>query len=231
MLIATEPEEPAQEWLLESGVDLHADVLKVPHHGAATSVPEFFDAVDAEVAVVVGGGERLRAPDRVHARRPRGIRRAGLAHRPARYDHGPPRRSHPVGRVRAMAVKTGPVTLLWGEDAYLVREAALDAPRRDEGHRGRCRRMAGRRAPGAGDALPVRRASGAPGQRRQVAPEGDPRRDRAVPRRSRSRRHPGPRLRRSPSAARCPWDSRSSWSRSGRSARSTSPARSWNRGW
>ena len=55
VLIATEPEEPAQEWLLESGVDLRADVLKVPHHGAATSVPEFFDAVGAEVAVVSVG--------------------------------------------------------------------------------------------------------------------------------------------------------------------------------
>ncbi|HUF60224.1 MAG TPA: ComEC/Rec2 family competence protein [Actinomycetota bacterium] len=55
VLIATEPEEPAQEWLLESGVDLRADLLKVPHHGAATSVPEFFDAVDAEVAVVSVG--------------------------------------------------------------------------------------------------------------------------------------------------------------------------------
>ncbi len=55
VLIASEPEEPSQEWLLESGVDLRADVLKVPHHGAATSVPEFFDAVDAEVAVVSVG--------------------------------------------------------------------------------------------------------------------------------------------------------------------------------
>ncbi|MDQ4107946.1 MAG: competence protein ComEC, partial [Actinomycetota bacterium] len=55
VLIATEPEEPAQEWLLESGTDLRADVLKVPHHGAATSVPEFFDAVDADVAIVSVG--------------------------------------------------------------------------------------------------------------------------------------------------------------------------------
>jgi competence protein ComEC len=55
VLIASEPEEPAQEWLLESGVELGADVLKVPHHGAATSVPEFFDAVDAEVAIVSVG--------------------------------------------------------------------------------------------------------------------------------------------------------------------------------
>jgi competence protein ComEC len=55
VMIASEPEEPAQEWLLESGTDLRADVLKVPHHGAATSVSEFFDAVDAEVAIVSVG--------------------------------------------------------------------------------------------------------------------------------------------------------------------------------
>ena len=41
--------------LLDEGVDLHADVLKVPHHGAATSLPEFFEAVDATVAVVSVG--------------------------------------------------------------------------------------------------------------------------------------------------------------------------------
>jgi competence protein ComEC len=55
VLFATEPEEPAQEALLEAGVDLHAELLKVPHHGAATSVPEFFQAVQAEVAVVSVG--------------------------------------------------------------------------------------------------------------------------------------------------------------------------------
>jgi competence protein ComEC len=55
VLFATEPEEPAQTWLLESGQPLQADVLKVPHHGAATSVPEFFQAVSAEAAVVSVG--------------------------------------------------------------------------------------------------------------------------------------------------------------------------------
>ena len=55
VLIASEPEEPAQEALLEAGVDLRADVLKVPHHGAATSLPEFFEAVDARVAIVSVG--------------------------------------------------------------------------------------------------------------------------------------------------------------------------------
>jgi competence protein ComEC len=55
VLIASEPEEPAQEVLVESGADLHAEVLKVPHHGAATSIEEFFDAVSAQVAVVSVG--------------------------------------------------------------------------------------------------------------------------------------------------------------------------------
>jgi DNA internalization-related competence protein ComEC/Rec2 len=55
VLFATEPEEPAQQVLLDEGLDLHADVLKVPHHGAATSIEPFFEAVDAEVAVVSVG--------------------------------------------------------------------------------------------------------------------------------------------------------------------------------
>ena len=55
VLFATEPEEPAQQVLLDEGADLHADVLKVPHHGAATSIEPFFEAVDAEVAVVSVG--------------------------------------------------------------------------------------------------------------------------------------------------------------------------------
>jgi competence protein ComEC len=55
VLFATEPEEPAQEWLLDQGTPLAADVMKVPHHGAATSVPEFFEAVHAQVAVVSVG--------------------------------------------------------------------------------------------------------------------------------------------------------------------------------
>jgi competence protein ComEC len=55
VLFATEPEEPAQQVLLDQGVGLRADVLKVPHHGAATSIEPFFEAVGAEVAVVSVG--------------------------------------------------------------------------------------------------------------------------------------------------------------------------------
>jgi competence protein ComEC len=55
VLFATEPEEPAQGWLLDQGTTLAADVLKVPHHGAATSVPDFFQAVHAQIAIVSVG--------------------------------------------------------------------------------------------------------------------------------------------------------------------------------
>jgi competence protein ComEC len=55
VLIASESEEPAQEALLEAGVDLRGTVLKVPHHGAATSVPAFFQAVGARIAIVSVG--------------------------------------------------------------------------------------------------------------------------------------------------------------------------------
>jgi competence protein ComEC len=55
VLFATEPEEPAQQVLLDSGADLTADVMKVPHHGAATSIRPFFDAVQPAVAIVSVG--------------------------------------------------------------------------------------------------------------------------------------------------------------------------------
>ena len=55
VLFATEPEEPAQQVMLDEGFDLVADVLKVPHHGAATSLEVFFEAVGAEVAIVSVG--------------------------------------------------------------------------------------------------------------------------------------------------------------------------------
>ena len=54
-LMGGEPEEPAQQLLLDKQVPLHAQLLKVPHHGAATSLPAFFQAVDADVAVICVG--------------------------------------------------------------------------------------------------------------------------------------------------------------------------------
>lgn len=54
-LFGAEPEQPAQQLLLDDGAPLRAEVLKVPHHGAATSLPAFFQAVDAQVAVISVG--------------------------------------------------------------------------------------------------------------------------------------------------------------------------------
>ena len=55
VLLTGDAEIPVQEWLLEEGALPDVDVLKVPHHGGGTSVPELFDAVHAEVAVVSVG--------------------------------------------------------------------------------------------------------------------------------------------------------------------------------
>ena len=64
VLLTGDAEIPAQELLLEEGVLPDVDVLKVPHHGGGTSVPELFDAVRAEVAVIqVGAGNDYGHPD------------------------------------------------------------------------------------------------------------------------------------------------------------------------
>jgi competence protein ComEC len=55
VLLTGDAEIPAQEALVLDGAPLAADVLKVPHHGGATSIPEFFEAVDPAVAVVSTG--------------------------------------------------------------------------------------------------------------------------------------------------------------------------------
>lgn len=55
VLFTGDVEIPAQEALVEAGASLDADVLKVPHHGGATSLPAFFEAVGAELAVVSVG--------------------------------------------------------------------------------------------------------------------------------------------------------------------------------
>jgi competence protein ComEC len=55
VLFATEPEEPAQQVLLDADVALTADVLKVPHHGAGTSIRPFFEAVRPAAAIVSVG--------------------------------------------------------------------------------------------------------------------------------------------------------------------------------
>jgi competence protein ComEC len=63
VLFAADAEEPAQaDLLLEGPIRLQAAVLKVPHHGGGTSMPEFFRVVGAAVAVVSVGPNRYGHP-------------------------------------------------------------------------------------------------------------------------------------------------------------------------
>jgi competence protein ComEC len=63
VLFSGDAEETAQEVLLEKRPQLlTADVLKVPHHGGDTSLPEFLGAVRARVAVVSVGPNRYGHP-------------------------------------------------------------------------------------------------------------------------------------------------------------------------
>lgn len=62
-LLPGDAEIAAQRALLRSGLDLHADVLKVPHHGSAYSDRDFLAAVGARVGVVsVGAGNDYGLP-------------------------------------------------------------------------------------------------------------------------------------------------------------------------
>ncbi len=63
VLFAGDLETDAQAELRGRGVDLRADVLKVPHHGSAKQDPGFLDAVQAQVALTpVGAGNPYGHP-------------------------------------------------------------------------------------------------------------------------------------------------------------------------
>ncbi|HEX3649712.1 MAG TPA: MBL fold metallo-hydrolase, partial [Pseudonocardiaceae bacterium] len=55
VLLTGDVELAAQADLLESGVDLTAAVLKIPHHGSRFSAPAFLEAVHARIAVASVG--------------------------------------------------------------------------------------------------------------------------------------------------------------------------------
>jgi competence protein ComEC len=55
LLLTGDVEVEAQDALLRTGVDLRADVLKVPHHGSAYQSPAFLRAVHASVGVISVG--------------------------------------------------------------------------------------------------------------------------------------------------------------------------------
>ena len=63
ILMTGDIEPEAQQALLNSGVDLQSDVLKVPHHGSAKILDRFLDAVSPAVAVIgVGAGNDYGHP-------------------------------------------------------------------------------------------------------------------------------------------------------------------------
>ncbi len=65
MLMMGDAERPEEEWLLEHEAgELHADILKVGHHGSSTSSSEdFLDAVRPRLALVsVGAGNSYHLP-------------------------------------------------------------------------------------------------------------------------------------------------------------------------
>ena len=63
VLLTGDVEPEAQRDLLARGVDLQADVLKVPHHGSDYQEPAFLDAVGASVALTsVGTGNTYGHP-------------------------------------------------------------------------------------------------------------------------------------------------------------------------
>lgn len=63
VLLTGDVELAAQADLLDSGTDLTADILKIPHHGSRYSSPRFLDAVHARVAVAsVGAGNPYGHP-------------------------------------------------------------------------------------------------------------------------------------------------------------------------
>lgn len=65
VLLTGDVELAAQDDLITSGVDLRADVLKLPHHGSRNTSPEFLRAVSPRAVLVsVGAGNRYGHPNR-----------------------------------------------------------------------------------------------------------------------------------------------------------------------
>ena len=64
VLLPGDAERSSQDALLAAGVDLHAEVLKVPHHGSRSSLPSFLAAPGSRLALVsVGRGNSYGHPN------------------------------------------------------------------------------------------------------------------------------------------------------------------------
>ena len=57
VLLTGDVEQEAQRALLDLGIPLAADVLKVPHHGSSHQLPEFLDAVGARLTMTSVGAD------------------------------------------------------------------------------------------------------------------------------------------------------------------------------
>lgn len=57
LLLTGDVEPDAQDAIVRSGVDLRADVLKMPHHGSARQSAQFLEATGARVATISAGAE------------------------------------------------------------------------------------------------------------------------------------------------------------------------------
>lgn len=55
LLLTGDVEPPGQQAILRAGVDLHADVIKIPHHGSAQQEPEFIAGTHARLAIASAG--------------------------------------------------------------------------------------------------------------------------------------------------------------------------------
>ena len=64
VLLPGDAERSAQSSLLGTAGDLHAEILKVPHHGSRSSLPTFLTAARASLALVsVGRGNTYGHPN------------------------------------------------------------------------------------------------------------------------------------------------------------------------
>jgi competence protein ComEC len=57
LLLTGDVEPLAQQAIMNSGADLHADVLKIPHHGSARQDPGFIAASHAQLAIASAGSD------------------------------------------------------------------------------------------------------------------------------------------------------------------------------
>jgi competence protein ComEC len=200
----------AEARILDRGVDLSADVLKVPHHGSADVDPEFLAATGARVALVSVGADNDYGHPTAYALRLLGqdgmriertdrdgdvavvgdARSWGVAARERRRRVTPCRRGSgtpgtdlpPPGRGGGGGAAASSRRL-----RCPCRGARAPPRRRDP--RARRRRPAGRAAGRRPRALAVRRPPARPGQRRARGRHGSRRRPRRLRQGPRSRAH------------------------------------------